>query len=216
MEGITEHSGTTPCSTDREALTMVNELARRNQTRADAERRQELTEDGYDLPELADTMEEADARAAASTYLFALRGRRRDLAANDAEFKVLQNFNRTRHVARQDGLIAQANYLHDVIRKLFGFMTVTGKKKSLSLIGGRVGTRSKQDELIVEDDDAVLAWARAYGIDSVMRTTTTLAVDRKELRGFLAAYESNTDVPPPPGVKLETRPDEFFATPASD
>ncbi len=67
--------------------------------------RQEMAEDGYDLPELADTMEEADARATASTYLFALRNIKRDLDANDAEFTVLQDYNRNRHVERQTGLI---------------------------------------------------------------------------------------------------------------
>jgi hypothetical protein len=178
----------------------------------------ELAEDGYDLPELADTMEEADARAAASTYLFAMRNVQRDLDANDAEFAVLQDFNRTRHEGRQRGPIRQILYLRGVVEGLFGFMT-TGKKKSLNLIGGRVGMRSQTDELVVEDDDAVIAWARHYEEKSIVRITE--GINRKELRVFMELYDAALepeagDVPPPPGVKLEQRDDVFYATPAKD
>ncbi len=178
--------------------------------------RNELREDGYDLPELADTMEEADARATASTYLFALRGIKRDVDANDAEFTVLQDFNRTRHVARQTGLIRQMDYLRGAIKTLFGFMTVTGKKKSLNLVAGRVGMRAKQDELVVVDEGEVIDWANANGLDGLVRTK--LVVDRKALRIWMEKMEPNTDpdFTPPPGVRLEVRPDEFFATPAND
>ncbi len=177
--------------------------------------RRELAEDGIDLPELADTMEEADARATASTYLFALRGIKRDVDANDAEFTVLQEFNRTRHIARQGGLARQMDYLRGVIKTLFGFMTVTGKKKSLNLVGGRIGMRGKSDELVIKDEEQVIAWAIANGLESIVRTKLT--VDRKALRAYMETIRPGVPREPLPlGVSLETRPDEFFATPATD
>ena len=176
---------------------------------------QELVDAGYDLPELADTMEEADARAVASTYLFVLRNIKRDIDANDAEFTVLQDFNRARQVQRQHGLIAQMEYLSGAIKALFGFMTVTGKKKSLNLIGGRVGMRAQTDELVVEDEEAVIAWARQHKIAGIINTRFT--VDRKGLRIYVAAQqqldEDARTISPPPGVKLEQRDDQFYATP---
>ena len=171
--------------------------------------RQELVEDGLDLPELADTMEEADARATASTYLFALRSIKRNMDANDAEFGVLQDYNRTRHVDRQSVLVRQTEYLQGVLNGLFGFMQ-TGKKKSLNLIGGRVGMRAQQDELIVESPEAVIEHAEEYGIEALIRTKKS--VDLKGLRKHMT--EKDAGEIDPPGVKLEERPDVFFATPA--
>ncbi len=181
----------------------------------DAQIREELAQEGVDLPELADTMEEADARATASTYLFALRNVKRDLDANDAEFTVLQDYNRKRHVGRQRGLIAQMDYLRGTIEDLFGFMTMTGKKKSLNLVGGRVGMRGQTDELVVEDDEAVIAWAKEREIKGIYKTK--VALDKKGLRIFMGASKEHPDkdlVPPPPGVRLDSRPDVFYATPA--
>ena len=177
--------------------------------------RNELAEAGFDLPELADTMEEADARATASTYLFALRNIKRDLDANDAEFTVLQDYNRNRHVERQTGLIRQVEYLGGVIEKLFGFMTVTGKKKSLNLVGGRVGMRGQTDELMVDNDEAVVVWAKEKEFTALVRTKPVL--DRKALRMYMVEGAVATDkatFPAPPGVELKERPDVFFATPA--
>ena len=176
-----------------------------------------LAEAGFDLPELADTMEEADARATASTYLFALRNIKRDLDANDAEFTVLQDYNRNRHVERQTGLIRQVEYLGGVIEKLFGFMTVTGKKKSLNLVGGRVGMRGQTDELVVDNDEAVIVWAKEKEFTALVRTKPVL--DRKALRMYMVEGAVATDkatFPAPPGVELKERPDVFFATPATD
>ncbi len=177
--------------------------------------RNELAEAGFDLPELADTMEEADARATASTYLFALRNIKRDLDANDAEFTVLQDYNRKRHVGRQQGLIAQMDYLRGVIEKLFGFMTVTGKKKSLNLVGGRVGMRGQTDEPMVDNDEVVVVWAKEKEFTALVRTKPVL--DRKALRMYMVEGAVATDkatFPAPPGVELKERPDVFFATPA--
>lgn len=172
----------------------------------------------YDLPELAETMEEADARAASSSYLFAMRNIQRELDANDAEFDKLQTFNRQRHVARQKGLIAQKGYLSGAIKKLFSFMTLTGKKKSLNLLGGCVGTRGKPDELVVDDDDEVIVWAQENGLDDDL-VRTKLAVDRKALRTYMDERRTSRElreVDAPPGVTLEERDDEFYATPATD
>ena len=152
-------------------------------------------------------MQEATARAAASTYLFALRNIKRDHDANDAEFIVLQDYNRNRHVERQSTLIRQMDYLRGVLEGLFGFMEVTGKKKSLNLLGGRLGMRSQQEELVVEDDDVVIRWARDLGVEALVRVKASL--DRTGLRRHM---KEQTD--PPPGVTLNERPDVFFATPA--
>ena len=176
--------------------------------------RQDLLDDGVDLPELADTMQEATARAAASTYLFALRNIERDHDANDAEFTVLQDYNQNRHVERQATLIRRMDYLRGVLEGLFGFMEVTGKKKSLNLLGGRLGMRSQQDELVVDDDVVVIAWARDRKLKDVVKIK--LALDRRALRIWVEKMGTNTDpgFAPPPGVKLNERPDVFFATPA--
>ena len=170
--------------------------------------RQDLLEDGVDLPELADTMEEATARAAASTYLYALRNVEREFGANDAEHKTLLEYYRTRHTERQIALERRTAYLRSVLEGLFGFMKVTGKKKSLNLLGGRLGMRSQQEELTVEDDAKVVAWvATDWRFASLVRTKRS--VDLAALRKHMKAQAD-----PPPGVTLDERPDVFFATPA--
>ena len=169
--------------------------------------RQDLLDDGVDLPELADTMQEATARAAATRYLFALRNVGRELSANDAEHKTLLEYYGTRHDERQATLDKKTDYLRGVLEGLFGVMEVTGKKKSLNLLGGRLGLRSQRDELVVDDDAVVMQWAGDHGVMSLLRVKTTL--DRTGLRKHI---EEQTD--PPPGVTLNERPDVFFATPA--
>ena len=171
--------------------------------------RQELLQDGVDLPDLADTMEEATARAAADTYLFALRNIARDIKANDAEFATLQDYNRNRHGERQGVLIRQTDYLRGVLEGLFGFMH-TGKKKSLNLLGGRLGMRAQQDELVVEDDDALVDWVRQQAITGIVKTK--YALDRKAVREYVKVHDGAFTALP--GVTLNERPDVFFATPA--
>lgn len=171
--------------------------------------RQDLLNDGVDLPELPDTMQEATARATASTYLYALRNVEREFGANDAEHKTLLEYYRTRHTERQTTLDRKTAYLRGVLEGLFGFMH-TGKKKSLNLLGGRLGMRAQTDELTVEDAEAVIAWAERQGIDGVVRIKK--AVELKYLRKWMADHRS--DVAPAPGVILSERPDVFFATPA--
>ena len=46
--------------------------------------RAEMLEEGFDLPELAKTMQAETSRAAATRYLFALRNVGRELSAHDA------------------------------------------------------------------------------------------------------------------------------------
>ena len=178
---------------------------------------EELTDDAgaalieeFDLPELADTMQEATARAAATRYLFALRNVGRELCANDAEHKTLIEDYGTRHTERQATLDKKTDYLRGVLEGLFGFMEVTGKKKSLNLLGGRLGMRSQTDELVVDDDAAVIEWSQKQGFPSLIKTKAT--VDRKALRAYAAA--PSTISGSPPGVTLNERPDVFFATPA--
>ena len=163
--------------------------------------------DEFDLPELADTMQEATARAAATRYLFALRNVGRELCANDAEHRTLLEYYGTRHDERQATLDKKTDYLRGVLEGLFGFMEVTGKKKSLNLLGGRLGMRAQQEELVVEDDAAVIDWAKYHGVEALVRVKRS--VDRTGLRKHI---EEQTDLPP--GVKLDERPDVFFATPA--
>ncbi len=170
-----------------------------------------------DLPELADTMEEADARVAASRYLGAMRGVQREWGANEAEYETLVAFTRRRQDERQGPLERQLNRLHEAVRTLFGFMRPSGKKKSLNLIHGRVGMRAQTEELVVEDDGAVIAWAKLNGFEAIVRFTE--AVDRKALRTYMiegAVGTSKATFPSPPGVKLEKRDDVFYATPAKD
>lgn len=169
-----------------------------------------LLEDGYDLPELADTMEEADARATASTYLRVSGLIVREQLANSAEHRTLIAYYQRKHDERQHQLDSRINYLGGVLKRLFGFMTVTGKKKSLNLLGGRVGMRAKQDELVIDDDEAVITWAvnkgHASGLTNVKRT-----VDRKALRAYMEKPSQISGLPP--GVSLKERPDEFYAKP---
>jgi hypothetical protein len=169
----------------------------------------------YDLPELADTMEEADARVAASRYLGAMRNVQGELVANEAEYRTLAAFQQRRHDERQGPLERQVDWLHQAVKTLFGFMH-TGKKKSLNLIGGRVGMRSQTAELVVDDDGEVIAWALEspdyYGGVIKMKPQ----IDRKALRAHICEPERDPSIPMPPGVRLEARPDQFYATPAKD
>ncbi len=184
-------------------------LVRTNLAVEEGRIRANLAADGHDLPELAETMEDADARAASSSYLFAMRNLQREVDANGAEFTALLEYTKDRHVARQGTLVTQIEYLRSRVRFLFGFMTVTGKKKSLNLLGGRVGMRAKQDELVVADDEEVIAWANANGVEDLVRMKMSL--DRTRLRKHMG---EQSDVPP--GVELRERDDEFFAIPATD
>ena len=170
----------------------------------------------FDLPELAGTMEEADARAMADRYLGAMRNVQADFGANEDEYKTLLAFQQQRHGERQGTLERQINWLHGAIEVLFGFMKLTGKKKSLNLLGGQVGTRGQQDELVVEDDEELIEWAVKYQKTSLLRISRS--IDRKQLRALMEIKRDSpaADLVTPPGVSLKEREDVFFATPAGD
>ncbi len=170
-----------------------------------------------DLPELADTMEDADARVATSRYLGAMRNVQSEWGANEAEYKTLAAFERRRQDERQGPLERQLDWLHGAVKTLFGFMRPSGKKKSLNLIAGRVGMRAQTDELVVDDDDAVIAYAKEHRLGDLVRIT--YAVNRKCVRAHLESLTPEQRADPelsPPGCRLEKRPDQFYATPATD
>ncbi|MHC4715429.1 MAG: host-nuclease inhibitor Gam family protein [Planctomycetota bacterium] len=191
--------------------------ATEHMTQAETEDHGELAEaiEAFDLPELADTMEEAEARAAASRYLGAMRGVQAEHRANEDEYKALKAFQEKRHGERQGVLERQIDWLHEAVRTLFGFMTLPPKKKSLNLLGGRVGERAQQPELIIDDDEAVIAWAQETDAtaDLIKRTPS---VDRKQLRTYMEQCKQDPALPAPPGVELKERPDQFYAAPATD
>ena len=176
--------------------------------------RLELLEDGHDLPELADSMEEADARATASTYLRVMAGIEREHGANAAEHKNLVAYYKNRHDERQTQLGRRAGYMRDMLEKLFGFMTVAGKSKSLNLLGGRVGMRAQPDELVVESDDAVIEWALRLNNPTTAFVKVKHTLDRKALWAYMNAPDADYGLPP--NVTHKARPDEFYATPAKD
>ncbi len=166
----------------------------------------------FDLPELADTMEEADARVSASTLLYVLGKIQGEYDANDAEHKTLQVFQAARHGDRQAQLDAKIDWLTGKLEDLFGMMD-PGKKKSLNLLGGQLGHRKQTDELVVEDDQKVMDWAAEFATEEgVVRVKFEL--DRKHLRQYITQEIVQPNAAPPaPGVSLVERPPLFFAKP---
>ena len=161
----------------------------------------------FDLPELSDTMEEAEARAKASIFLHVLGHVGKEAAANETEYRNLISYITEQHRDRQRTLERQQDWLTETIKGLFGFMD-TGKKKSLNLLGGTVGMRSRRDELTVEDDAAVIEWAEAGFAPDVVR------IKKEVNRTMLREYASDLSiVDAPPGVSLTERPDVFYAKP---
>ena len=165
---------------------------------------EELRQD-FALPELADTMEEAEARAKASTFLTILKAVKKEKSANEAEYRTLLQYQFEDHQMRQGKLTKQMKWLTETLEALFGMMD-PGKKKSLNLLGGTVGTQAQQDELVVKNEGSVVGWAHERRETKLIRTTEHL--DRKALREHL-----NDGSPQPPGVSLVERPPVFYARP---
>ena len=165
----------------------------------------ELKED-YALPELADSLEEAEARGRASTFLRVLGHVQKEQEANKAELATLIEFYTEQHYTRQEKLDRQIAWLKESLEGLFGMMD-KGKKKSLNLLGGTVGHRAQQDELVVKDDEAVVGWVREYGQRQLVQTK--FEVNRTELRKLM---ESKSGLHPY-GVQLVERPPVFYARP---
>ena len=109
--------------------------------------RDELAEQ-FDLPELADTMEDAEARLMASRLLKVLGSLRGESDANKAEYNVTKDFLMNRHVEIENVIEKRIDWVTSSLRHLFDtFMTVPHGKQSLNLLGGRIGTKKQQPEL---------------------------------------------------------------------
>ena len=160
-----------------------------------------------DLPEMAETYEDAEARLMSTKLLHVLRGLEGEMSANKAEYDVTMQYFKDQHGDRQEALQNRVDYVTKLIQGLFGFMKVPHKKKSLNLLGGKVGMRARQAELKVEDDKAVIEWALEGGPQGLVRTKHD--IDRTGLRKLVQAGMIS-----PPGVTLEERDDEFYAKPA--
>ncbi|KKK80470.1 hypothetical protein LCGC14_2823160 [marine sediment metagenome] len=178
--------------------------------------REELQADGHDLPELASTMGEADARLRASIFLGIMRSIEHQMDENDAECKALVAWTKERHAERQARLDAQKGWVRMTLESLYGFMRPPKGKKSLNLIGGKIGTRAAKDTLEVEDDKALIEWVQA---DTHNRPQQLIRVkyeiNMAETREYMEAIAERDGIgPTPPGVKLESHKDKFFATPA--
>ena len=178
--------------------------------------REDLEAEGYDLPELADSIEEADARAKASTFLGVLRSIESEVDANNAEHRALLDWTKDRHLERQTRLEAQAGWMRRTLEILYHYMHPAKGKKSLALIGGKIGTRAAKDTLEVEDDKALIEWVEADPHNRPVQIIRVKhEVNRAELREYMEAIAERDGIgPTPPGVKLESHKDKFFATPA--
>ena len=168
---------------------------------------EELRKD-FALPELADTMEEAEARAKASTFLTILKAVEKEKTANDAEYKTLMEYQAEDHKMRQDKLDKQTKWLTETLEGLFGVMD-PGKKKSVNLLGGTVGTQAQQDELVIEDDEEFVVWAQKLLFPSLCQIKTVHSPNRKNLRAYMKTKPKS----PPPGVSLVKRSPVFYARP---
>ncbi len=178
--------------------------------------REDLKAEGYDLPELADSIEEADARAKASTFLGVLRSIENEVDANNAEHRALLDWTKDRHMERQTRLESQAGWMRKTLEILYHYMRPAKGKKSLALIGGRIGTKAQRDSLEVEDDTALIEWVQADPHNRPLQIIRIKhEVNKAELREYMEAIAEKDGIgPTPPGVKLESHDDKFFATPA--
>lgn len=115
----------------------------------------------YDLPELAETYEEAEARAAANRYLLALRRVQRERATAKAELKATIEDLEYRSEQRDAQLAKSEGWLLDQLRQLARFFTFAGKK-SLKLLAGRVGYRQAREAWEIADPERLLDWAQQF------------------------------------------------------
>lgn len=174
----------------------------------------ELEQEGYDLPEMGHNMEDAEARMIANRLLKVLGSLNAESDANKDEFKVTRDFFLNRHVARENTIEKQVDWVTFKIKYMFDtFMTVPHGKKSLNLLSGRVGVKKQPDELVIEDDQVVIDWANGQpGHKWVLRIKEE--VSRTALRKWLSSSESKSIVVP--GVSMKERDPKFYATPATD
>jgi hypothetical protein len=152
----------------------------------------------------------SEAERECDRLLLALASVREEIAANkrvhdaDAD-RVAQWFNRV-----NASPVRQEAWLLDMIEHVAQFVPTFGKKKSRDLPHGVIGWRKNPERIVVEDEAAALAWAKARGLP--VKTAETVAVPDltrawKEVRptqepGWL-----------PPGCKLVGAEEVFHADP---
>jgi phage host-nuclease inhibitor protein Gam len=165
-----------------------------------------------ELPEaLLDSYEEAEARAFANRLLAQLRDVRGELQANDAEYTRVWNELTTRHELRQRALYQREKRILQLLEQLAAFIPTRGKK-SVALLGGTIGWRTKPARWHVTDEDALLDWARQHAPD-IVAVRTTYSVPHDALVRYLGKPDEE---PPsgqqiPPGVELVPKSEQFYA-----
>lgn len=162
-----------------------------------------------DLPELADSYEEAEARLVADRYLRALGGVEGELGANRAELQQVLAFYRDRHEEREAVLQRRRDWLVHQLQALFAFLPLRGKAKSLTLLAGRLGTRTAPARYAIADEQELLAWAREHAPSLISTPPVKERVLVKDLTGWMDPLD-----PAPPGVERIDAHEEFFADPA--
>ena len=83
---------------------------------------------------------------------------------------------------------------------------LTGKKKSIPLPGGTVGFRKKAERLIVDDDRAIVAWAKQAHPELVV-TVVKESVPAVDLNALL---KRTGEVPPDAAAHIEPEADQFY------
>lgn len=168
----------------------------------------------YDLPELADTYEEATARMIANRYLAALAAILMTQNLNEASFRAEVDFLKRRLEEKNAALDRNATWLREQLFKLTKFFTFTGKSKSLTLPYGRVGFRKSRDKVDYIDEAKVRAWAETFAPET-LRTVTEIRLDRARVNALaLESTEPHVAMLLDSGaVRVYRGTDEFYVTP---
>lgn len=83
----------------------------------------------------------------------------------------------------------------------------TGKKKSIKLPSGDLGTKASRGKIHIDDEDRAIAYARQHRIHVGVKRVQTLKKDD------LRAHVEETGAESGPGWRFETGTDAFFAKP---
>lgn len=93
-----------------------------------------------------------------------------------------------RHRARQERLSRRASSLTIALEHLFRFLPIRGKAKSLTLLRGKLGRRQATHAgLVITDEPAVIAWAKAHCPAAVTTVPAYDVLDRDVLKRTLLA-----------------------------
>lgn len=163
-----------------------------------------------DLPELASSYEEAEARALADRLLKDLKAVRDERGANDAELRSTLEYYVARNSERQEVLSRREGRLLETLQYLYSF-TPPRTGKSVQLLNGRIGTRKRGGKWCIVDPDPLLAWAKEH-TPSLVTVITKETVRHADLVKRLAADEGDA-IPQPPGVEWEPEREDFYAEP---